>query len=222
LGAISQSALTTIALSTVLSMIIASVMITHSTRLYKRLNKTIGFFERKNYNHALERWRNYQDLKGFVIVIGARKVGGEIVKLLKRENMPQIVLEMNPHQVEILLKEKIPVLYGDMGDPEVLDGLNLGDARMVISTAANEEDNKLLLEELNSRRINIPVIVRAETADEAQSLYKSGADFVIIPEILAGDFLVGKLREHLTDGEFFKDRADIEMEKLSRKTLSWG
>src|SRR3989338_4669504 len=222
LGAISQSALTTIALSTVLSMIIASVMITHSTRLYKRLNKTIGFFERKNYNHALERWRNYQDLKGFVIVIGARKVGGEIVKLLKRENMPQIVLEMNPHQVEILLKEKIPVLYGDMGDPEVLDGLNLQNARMVISTSASEEDNKLLLEELKSRHINVPVIVRAETADEAQNLYHAGADFVIIPEILAGDFLVEKLKEHLPNGDFFKNRAEIELEKLSRKTLSWG
>lgn len=222
LNVISQSALTTIALSTVLSMIIASVMITHSNRLYKKISRIISFFERKNYNHALERWRNYQDMKGFVIVIGARKIGGEIVKLLKREQMPLIVLEMNPHQVERLLQEKIPVVYGDMGDPEVLDGLNLGDARMVISTAASEEDNKLLLEELESRHINIPVIVRAETADEAQGLYKAGADFVIIPEILAGDFLVDKLREHLTDGEFFKDRASIELEKLSRKTLSWG
>lgn len=221
LGVVSQSALTTIALSTVLSMIIASVMITHSAKLYKKLSKISGFFERKNYKHALERWDNYHNLAGYVIVIGARKVGGEIVKLLKREKIPQIVLDFNPHQVDLLLKEKIPVLYGDMGDPEVLDGLNLQDARMVISTSASEEDNKLLLEELRSRHINIPVIVRAETADEAQDLYKAGADFVIIPEILAGDFLVEKLRNHLPNGDFFKNRAEIELEKLSRKTLAW-
>lgn len=222
LGVVSQSALTTIALSTVLSMLIASVMITHSAKLYKRLSRYLSFFERKNYKHALERWDHYQNLEGFVVVIGARKVGGEIVKLLKREKIPQIVLDFNPHQVDMLLKEKIPVLYGDMGDPEVLDGLNLQDARMVISTSASDEDNKLLLEELKSRHINIPVIVRAETADEAQSLYHAGADFVIIPEILAGDFLVEKLRDHLPDGDFFKNRAEIELEKLSRKTLSWG
>lgn len=161
-------------------------------------------------------------MEGFVIVIGARKVGGEIVKLLKREKISQIVLDFNPYQVDILMKEQIPVLYGDMGDPEVLDKLNLHSARMVISTSASEEDNKLLLEELRSRHINIPVIVRAETVDEAIGLYKAGADFVIIPEILAGDFLVEKLRDHLPSGSFFKNRAEIELEKLSHKTLSWG
>ncbi len=221
LGVVSQSALSTIALSAVLSMIAASIMITHSNKLYRRLSKPLGFFERKNFKHFMEAGSAEAFLAGYVIVIGARRVGGEIVKLLKREKIPQIVLDFNPHQVEVLLEEKIPVLYGDMGDPEVLDGLNLKDARMIISTAANLEDNLLLLEELRPRHINIPVIVRADTADDAQDLYKAGADFVIIPEILAGDFLVEKLKEHLADGNFFKDRGRIELERLSKKTLAW-
>lgn len=221
IGMVSQSALTLIALSAVLSMIIASVMITNSNRLYKRLNKFLSFFERKNYKHSLEMSSHDQNLMGHVIVIGARRVGGEIVKLLKREKIPQIVLDFNPYQVEVLMGEKIPVLYGDMGDPEVLDGLNLPQARMVISTSASLEDNLLLLEELKSRHINIPVIIRADTADDAQDLYKAGADFVIIPEILAGDFMVEKLKDHLSSGNFFKDRGRIELERLSKKTLAW-
>ncbi|TSC86856.1 MAG: sodium/hydrogen exchanger [Microgenomates group bacterium Gr01-1014_7] len=224
LGVVSRSALTTIALSAVLSMIVASIMITNSNRLYKRLGPVLGFFERKSKHFAGD-WVNQNmeahDVKGHVIVIGARKVGGEIVKLLKKEKIAQIVLDFNPHQVEALLAEKIPVVYGDMGDPEVLDGLNLNNARMVISTSASLDDNLLLLEELKSRHINIPVIVRAETPDDAQSLYKKGADFVIIPEILAGDFLVEKLKDHMEDGDFFKDRSRIELERLSKKTLAW-
>lgn len=221
LGVVSRPALTTIALSAVLSMIIASVMISHSNKLYKKLSFLIGFFERKNIRHFMEKNEEVPDISGHVIVIGARRVGGEIVKFLKREKISQIVLDFNPHQVEALILEKIPVIYGDMGDPEVLDGLNLKNARMVISTSASLEDNKLLLEELKSRRISVPVIVRAETTDHAEELYKAGADFVIIPEILAGDFLVEKLKEHLGDGDFFKDRARIELERLSRKTLAW-
>lgn len=221
LGVVSQSALTTIALSTVLSMITASVMITHSNKLYKKLGPILGFFERKNYKHFLEEGNKVHDLDGHVIIIGARRVGGEIVKLLKREGISQIVLDFNPYQVEALLKEKIPVLYGDMGDPEVLDGLNLQNARMIISTAANPDDNKLLLEELKSRHVNIPVIIRADTVYDAQELYRAGADFVIIPEILAGDYLVDKLKDHLSDGTFFKDRSRIELERLSKKTLAF-
>lgn len=221
LNIVSQAALTTIALSAVLSMIVASIMITHSNKLYKNLSGLIGFFERKNYKHALEFSSHHENLEGHIILIGARKVGGEIVKLLKRENIPQIVLDFNPHQVEALMREKIPVLYGDMGDPEILDVLNLSDARMIISTSASMEDNRLILEELRSRRINCPVIVRAETADDAKDLYRAGADFVIIPEILAGDFLVDKLKDQIAGGNFFKDRPRIELERLSRKTLAW-
>lgn len=222
MGIVTQSALTVIALSAVISMIIASIMITHANKLYKRLKNILGFFERKNYKHSLEENSQDHNLEGFVVVIGARRVGGEIVKLLKREKIPQIVLDFNPYQVEALMEEKIPVLYGDMGDPEVLDGLNLPDARMVISTSASLDDNLLLLEELKSRHINIPVIIRADTADDAQDLYKAGADFVIIPEILAGDFLVEKLKDHLNNGDFFKDRSKVELERLSKKTLAWG
>ena len=221
LGVVTQTALTTIALSSVLSMIIASVMITHSNRLYKKLSEILEFFERKNYKHFMENNEEASDLTGHVIVIGARKVGGEIVKLLKREKIPQIVLDFNPHQVEALLEEKIPVIYGDMGDPEVLDGLNLQNARMVVSTSASLEDNKLLLEELRLRHINIPVIVRSETPDDAKDLYGAGADFVIIPEILAGDFLVEKLKAHPGNGDFFKNRSKVELARLSHKTLAW-
>src|SRR3989338_8168166 len=221
LKVVSQSALTTIALSAVLSMIIASIMITHSNKLYKKLSRILGFFERKNFKHFLEEGCSDNNLRGHVVLIGGRKIGGELVKLLKRENIPQIVLDFNPSQVEALLKEKIPVLYGDMGDPEVLDGLNLQNARMIISTSSSLEDNMLLLEELKTRKIDIPVIVRAESADDAKDFYKAGADFVIIPEILAGDFLVEKLKDQIAGGNFFKDRPRIELERLSKKTLAW-
>ncbi|MEK7617174.1 MAG: cation:proton antiporter [Patescibacteria group bacterium] len=221
LGVVSQSALTVIALSAVLSMIVASIMISNSNKLYRKLSFLLDFFERKNFKHFMEIGAEVQNLTGHVVIIGGRKVGGEIVKFLKKEHIPQIVLDFNPHQVEALLQEKIPVIYGDMGDPEVLDGLNLQNARMVISTSASLDDNELLLEEIASRRINIPIVVRADTADDAKDLYDAGADFVIIPEILAGDFLVEKLKDHLGDGDFFKDRARIEMERLSRKTLAW-
>ena len=79
----------------------------------------------------------------------------------------------------------------------------------------------LLLEELKTRKIDIPVIVRAESADDAKDFYKAGADFVIIPEILAGDLLVEKLKDQIAGGNFFKDRPRIELERLSKKTLAW-
>ncbi|MBI4038936.1 cation:proton antiporter [Candidatus Daviesbacteria bacterium] len=220
LGVVSQEALTTIALSAVLSMITASVMITHASIIYKILKREIGFFERKNFRHFLEQGKEEgQFLKGHAVIIGGHRVGGNIVKLFQKEKVPQIVLDFNPRVVQALLNIHIPVVYGDMGDPDILDTLDLQDARMVISTAPKLDDNKLLLEELRNRHINIPTIVRADTEEEAKILYKVGADFVIVPEFLAGDYLVDRLKNHLS-GQSFEERREIEIEKLEKRSLA--
>lgn len=219
LGQVSEAGLTVIALSSVISFIASSLMISQSDKIYKFVAKSIAFFERRksSVSEAVED----NKLTDHVVVIGSHRVGGEIVRFLKREKQSLVVLDYNPHQVETLLAQNIPVIYGDMGDPEVLDILNLEEAKMIISTSPDLEGNKTLLEDLKLRHINVPTIVRGETIKDARNLYKGGADFVIIPDILAGDFLLDMLRDHLNEKSYFKDRARIEMEKLSHKILAW-
>lgn len=219
LGLLSQKALTTIALSSVLSFIASSLMISRANQVYKLVSNIASFFERKN--KRLWEVKDVDKLSNHVVVIGAHRIGGEIVKFLKKEKQPLIVLDFNPHQVELLLSLEIPVIFGDLADPEVIDILNLDQAKLIISTARDINDNRLLMEELKTRHLSIPIIVRAETAKEARSLYRFGADYVIIPDILAGEILLDVIKVHLDDKSFFKDRPRIELEKLSHKTLAW-
>lgn len=219
MGLISQNALTVVAVASVISITCSSLMISQSKRIYKYVISAVSFFERKKHFPVQ---REDEKLEDHTVVIGAHRVGGEIVRFLKREKRALVVLDFNPHQVEKLLAEEIPVIYGDMSDPEILDLLCLDSAKIIIATSPDMEGNKTLLEDLKLRKINIPVIVRAETVKDAQSLYKAGADFVILPEVMAGDLLLDTLRDHLSGKSYFKDRPRIEMEKLSRKTLSWG
>lgn len=217
---VSQDALTVIALSSVISFVASSLMISQSKNIYRMISSLISFFERKR--HPVLEEEGDRKLIDHVVVIGAHRVGGEIVRFLKREKHPMVVLDFNPHQVEIMLSQEIPVIYGDVSDPEVLDLLSLDEAKMIISTSPELEANKTLLENLKVRKINIPVIARAETMKDARSLYRAGADFVIFPEVMAGDLLLDMLRDHLNEKSFFKDRPRIELEKLSHKTLAWG
>lgn len=218
-GLVSQNALTVIALSSVVSITASSLMISQAKTIYKYITFLVSFFERKKHFEIEEQ---DEQMNNHTVIIGAHRVGGEIVRFLKRERSPLVVLDFNPHQVEKLLKEEIPVIYGDMSDPEILDLLNLDSAKIIISTAPDLEGNKTLLEDLKLRKINIPVVVRADTVKDAQGLYKAGADFVIVPEVMAGDLLLDTFRNHLNESGYFKDRPRIELEKLSRKTLAWG
>ncbi|MBI2020240.1 cation:proton antiporter [Candidatus Daviesbacteria bacterium] len=214
-GIVSQSALTVIAASGVLSIIISSVVISKSNRLYKQLAFLISFFERGE-RHLVE-GVDTKTLEDHVVLLGSHNVGAQLIRFFRRERIPFIVLDFNPYQVEKLAKEGIPVVFGDMGDPEVLDFLNLHKAILIISTVPDIHDNKLLIEDLKNMRLGIPIIVRAESLEEAKDLYKFGASFVYIPDIVSGEFLVQTLKDHMKDREYFKERPRIELEKLSHQ-----
>ncbi len=220
MGFVSSTALTVIAVSLILSTIISSLMIAKSASFYKYVKPVLSFFERET-PHRLVQETSHYDLNNHVVIIGSHQVGESIVKYFQKENIPMVVLDFNPYQVERLLAAKISVVFGDMGDPEVLEILNLDKAKMVISTVPNLTDNKLLIEEVKGRKLGVPVIIRSDSVKEAKKLYKFGASFVFVPDLVSGDFLVDMFKNHLGDKEFFKERPEIEMEKLSRKTLAW-
>ncbi len=221
LGVVSQSALTAMALVGVMSIIASSIMITYSRSIYKFALPFISFFEHSNFTHQTEKTSNGLEMEDHVILIGAHRIGGEIVKFLKREHIPFLVLDFNPEVVKKLTNEKVHSLYGDVGDPEVLEFLNLEKSKLVISTAQNVDDNLILLSEIKRRKSRAVVIVRASTTAETEDLYKAGADYVILPEVVSGDFVTQILRNHWPNMDFFKDRAEIELDKLSHNQLAF-
>ncbi len=219
LGVVSQPVLTGMALVGVISIIISSIMITYSRKIYRILEPLIGFFERGDTKQQLE--NNKVELENHVILIGARYMGGEILRFLKRQGIPVVVVDFDPEVVKKLAAERTHVLYGDIGDPEVLEFLDLGKAKIVISTADSDEDNLVLVSELKRRNRAATIIIRAGESNQADALYKAGADYVILPDVVSGDFITGLLKEHWPNVNFFRDHSKTELNKLSKSHLAF-
>ena len=215
-GFVSQIALTAVALTVVISVMFSSILIAFSRRVYKSFSGLAGFFEHSKYIHRIEINKRENTLKDHVVVIGAHRMGGEVVRYLKREKIPFLVLDFNPRVIQNLVNEKIEAIYGDIGDPEILEFLNLESAKFVVSTAPNLEDNLILVGEIRRRKHNCLVIARAATAREAKLLYKRGANFVVLPEMISGEYLVQLLANHWGDKEYFKSRAEVELNRIFR------
>lgn len=219
-GIVSEASLTAMAITGVLSIIASSIMIASSRKIYTMVAPVIGFFQRSNLTHQTES-RTEVELEDHVVLVGAHRIGGEIVKFLKRAGIPFLVMDFNPQVIQKLVDEKINALYGDVGDPEVLEFLNLEKGKLIISTAQNIDDNLILLSEVKRRKIKAIVIVRAALVEDAKILYEAGADYVILPEIVSGDFITQILKEHWPNMKYFKNRAEIELNKLSHNHLAF-
>lgn len=220
-GVISSAVLSTMALVGVISIVFSSVMISSSKQLYAVLSPVLGFFVRAKLNDTEEALGTSEKmLESHIVVIGAHRVGGQLVEYLKREKINHIIADLNPQIVEELLDKGVVAIYGDISDPEIMDILKLEHAQLIVSTSQDKDDNLHLLAEARRRRVQAPVIARAVNAQDAKLMYKAGADFVILPEILSGDFLTEMLKNNWPNVNYFKQRSDIELRKLSAKHLA--
>ncbi len=198
---VTQPALSVMAAVAVLSIIASSVLISKAKWLFDLTSPVLNFFQHGKYTHFLESILE-KDIDDHIIVIGAHRVGGPIVEYLIKTKIPFIVMDFNPRVIENLRERGVDVIYGDIDDPEILDNLQLEKARLIISTAQDMSDNEYLLEEVKRRRLRAKVIVRAMDPDHAKALKALGADYVILPEKVSGDFLVNQLKNHWPNMHF--------------------
>lgn len=193
---VGEDTISIMALSVALSIMASSILITQAKNIYPLVLPVLSFFERKSGFISLEDRFEGEVLEGHVVLIGAGRVGGPILEWLMRSKIPVVVLDFNPVVIEKLKKRGIKVLYGDIADAEVVDSLNLDKALLVISTATDPADSKVLLSELRRRHSSASVVVRADGEEEVADLEKRGADYVMLPETTAADFLVENLKSH--------------------------
>lgn len=200
-GLVSASTLSIMSAVAVLSIISSSIMISYSKKLYQFFSPFLSFFERRNKTHFLES-KFEEELEDHVIIIGAHRVGGPVVEYLQKTKIPFVVMDFNPHIVEVLSKKGIKVVYGDLGDVEILNSLSLERARLIISTSRDMDDNEILLDECNRRKVKAKIVARALDESHAKALKALGADYVIMPEQVSGDFLVAQLKAHWPEIRF--------------------
>ena len=202
-GIATQESLSVMAAVAILSIIFSSTLISNSKSIYRLVGRFVVIFEHHSKTHIFETHVD-QDLDDHVVVIGAHQVGGPVVNYLHREKIPTIVLDFNPHIVQEYRQRGVNIIYGDAGDPEILEGLQLNKSRLIISTANDLTDNEMIILEAKKKKSQATIVVRANDKEHAQILTELGADYVILPEQVSGDFLLTHLKTHWPKVKFPK------------------
>lgn len=193
-GFASDAALAIIAGSAVLSIMISSTMLNHSETIYAFMKPLVARFQKREAIDILPD-TTIPPLSKHVVVIGADRVGKVVIEHLRKVNIETVVLDYNPTTVRALREDGYHVLYGDVSDSDIIDNLQLETAHLVISTASGMRDSLALLDACKRKKVTAQVIVRTMDASQEEVLKLAGADYVIFPERVSGDFLVSKLED---------------------------
>lgn len=162
----------------------SSYFITHADALYARLARFLRLFERRL---VIEDEGADSGFHRPVVLIGAHRTGQSIAASVPKDQL--LVIEFDPDIITELRNAGYEYAFGDIGDPEMIERTNLASARLVISTSPDFGDNALLLDTLRPLPRRPKLIVRADTEIDAKLLYERGADYVLLPNFTAGQYI---------------------------------
>jgi CPA2 family monovalent cation:H+ antiporter-2 len=124
--------------------------------------------------------------EGQVVIVGCGRVGGHMVEVLGRMGVPRLVVESDVARAEELRARRVPVIFGDAANSEILDHAGLDRARAVVVTMADEAAAGLAVAEARRQSPDLPIVARAATAKGIKHLSELGANDVIHPELEGG------------------------------------
>lgn len=184
-GHISSDIFSMAIILTIITIILSSYLVKYENYIYNWLYKDLSLFEKaKTHEDHLE--YNPAEQKHEVLLVGYSRTGYNIFHKLKSMKKKFFVVDYNPEIIKDLIREKVPCLYGDISNPDVLEEIDFSQLRFVISTISDTFASKNLIKKAKAAKKDIIVFVTSYNVDDALSLYDVGADYVILPHFLGG------------------------------------
>ena len=185
LGHLSSELFSTLILLTILSMSITTYFITYEKSLYGWLSWPLNILNK--YASKNEELEYDGKNKNRTILFGCHRMGSIILKEFEKKKDKIVVVDYNPQIIRALIERKIPCVYGDFVHEEMLEKIEIKNAKTIISTVPDYDDNLYLIRKVKEVNKRAVVIVVASRISEAENLYKRGADYVILPKIISGE-----------------------------------
>ena len=180
------------------SLILAAslVSITLNPLMYKLLpwlEKTLqhlpGFWKLMDASISLVELKE-EDLQDHVVIVGYGRIGKHLVDVLESLHIPLLVIESDMERIDLLNQRKIPTLYGDAANSEVITHAHLGKARAIISTVPEDSSAATVVTAARDINPDLSIIARAASLEGVKNLNKLGATHIVHPELEGGLELV--------------------------------
>lgn len=204
----------------VITITLTSYFIRYHNALYNTFSvifKPLDYVRRLKTDQLENMPENKEELNDHIIICGAHTMGQGIIEVLLKFRQQFMVVDYNPSLVKKLIDKNIHCSYGDIGQIEVLDKLNFKNAKLIISTIPDIDENKQLIEKCVENNPDTDIFVTANTVEDALELYDDGADYVILPKLISSEKIAHYLKQIFTSKRNIDDLKRSEITYLGKK-----
>ncbi|MBP7484866.1 MAG: NAD-binding protein, partial [Aquabacterium sp.] len=172
--------------SMVLSMLFTPLIILYSNRIVMRLSSTDWLMQSLAMTKIATKSINTEK---HVLICGYGRSGQNLARLLSKERIPYMALDLDPDRVHQAAAAGQNVVFGDASRLLSLSAAGLSRAAAVVVTSPNTASAKKILRLVREHAPHVPVVVRTIDDSSLDELQAAGAT-VIVPEAIEGSLML--------------------------------
>ena len=172
----------------------------------------LGYFIRLE---ELRLRRLIRRMKNHVIICGYGRTGKEIADQLRSENIPTLIIEIDPERKRDADEKGLNVLMEDATMDETLLIAGIKKCRSLVATLPSDAANLYVVLSARALNNNCRLIARAATEEASNKLKLAGANAVVSPYVAAGRTMAASaLRPIAVDFMDLLAGSDCEIEEF--------
>lgn len=208
-GQVTSEIVSLVTIVGIITIAASSYMIIYSDKLYIMFERYLTLFERRKTKSEKVIRHNYD-----AILFGYMHGGAEYVNAFEHIGKRYIVVDYDPEAIDQLERRKVPYLYGDATDVELLEEAGLEKAKLIVSNITDHETNIGLLKTIERLNPKVVVICHADNITQAEELYALGASYVTMPHYIGNEKISSFIKKSGLSKREFKSYRDQHLDYL--------
>jgi Kef-type K+ transport system membrane component KefB len=200
---------TIVALTTIF---VSSYAITYNEQLHKLIRPLLEIFGADKYSQTEHVETPYD-----VWVIGYHRIGWKVCDALKAQNKNLAVIDYNPKSIARLKHRGIPAFFGDVSDVEFIESLPFEQASLIILTIPEADDQLTFIKNVRMRSDKPLIIANLYHSNHLTDLYQAGANYVMMPHLLGGQWIAEVLNHSPWTKKTFTELKKDQREEMKMR-----
>jgi CPA2 family monovalent cation:H+ antiporter-2 len=218
LGVMSVEAVQVVLAAMVLSMLAAPFLMERSAALARRWIASDWMHRAMEIHNIAVRSMGAAE---HVVICGYGRTGQNLARLLEKESVPFIALDVDPERIREAAAAGESVVFGDAARREVLMAAGIERAKAVAVTYSDTASALKILAHAREMRPGLPVVVRTVDDTDIERLKAAGAAEVVA-EIMEGSLMLASAALVLLGVPFNRVAARISETREQRYSLFRG
>ncbi len=210
-GQVNSSLMNLTILVALITIFLSTYGLNFSDYLSHKLLKYLNIFDGKVHVNEDSKNKSYD-----IILFGYHRIGYKLFETIKKTHMKFLIVDYNPKTIISLMKNRVDCIYGDAENKTFLKDIGLDKAKIVISTLPDYPSNVAIFEALKELKSSAIFIGTAEDPRIALNLYDAGADYVIVPHHLGGEYAANLIRDFGTSKEKYTRMGKKHLNSLQK------